>query len=102
MARHGDLDPFKVSAVRAFISKAFPPPEYAVSESYDADRGAQIFHISRGDALAHIFGVSREFVADHSTGQIEMLLDEQTTEFIKRRGPDRMSMLTNDGVVDRR
>lgn len=95
-------DGLKIAVVRAFIKKAFPGSDHEVIDRYDADRGAEMFNIRQHGNLIHRFGVSRELLDDHSVTYIEMLLDEQTVEYIKRRGPERVSMLTNDGPQDRK
>jgi hypothetical protein len=93
-------DPFKAAAVRGFVNNNFRAPEYEVAETYDGEREAQMFRIRRGGGVAHLFAVSREFLDDHSVAQIELRLDERVVEFIKGRGPDRISLLTNGGTQE--
>ena len=91
-------DPFKAAAVRSFVNHNFPAPDYEVAETYDGEREAQMFRIRRDGRVAHQFGVSREFLDDHSVAQIELRLGERVVEFIKGRGPDRISTLANGGI----
>ncbi len=91
-------DPFKVAAIGGFININFSAPEFEVTRAYDPEREALIFRIRRGGDLAHQFGVSREFLNDHAVVEIESLLDSKVLHRIKRQGPERLLILTNNGV----
>lgn len=92
-------DPFKVAAVDGFINVNFPAPEYEVTGTCDPEREACMFRIRCRGALAHQFGVSREFLDDHAVVEIESILDsDRVLQSIKRQGPERILILTNNGV----
>src|SRR5207245_8911620 len=96
MAYEGD--PLKTAAVRGFVNTNFPGLRYEVIETYNSDREAQMFSIRQDGRLSHIFGVSREFLDDHAVVEIERLLGDEVLQLIRERGPDRITMLTNDGI----
>ena len=96
-----DIDRLKLVSVREFVKLNFPPLEYEVEEFYSDDRSVYIFRLRKAGAPKHTFGVSREFFNDHSAPEIERLLDDVLVDEIKRVGPERMTILTRDGLQEK-
>ncbi len=89
--------PFKVAAVREFLSRHYSPPGYAIADWYESDREAHMFRVTQRGTALYILGASRELLDDNSAPRIAQLLDQQVIELLEEK---KKIMLTTEGPRD--
>jgi predicted Zn-dependent protease with MMP-like domain len=92
----GPIDQGKVVQVADTLKQGFPGD--AVLDSYSEERLSQFYRIYRGTALTHRIYVSKEFLDDHTTVQIDQLLQKWGAVDRIRDAGARLVTINNHGI----
>ena|SRR5713226_2704858 len=92
----GPIDQGKVVQVADTLKQGFPGAE--VRTSYSDERLSQCYRIYRDKTLAHRVYVSKEFLDDHTTVQIDQLLQRLGVLERIRDAGTRVVTINNHGI----